>query len=609
MRFLSFEIKNFKGVGHIELDLSSGPARSVTTLVGLNESGKTTVLEAIDFFQEDDLPENKRHTLIPKKDKFRFDDSVSVKAVIELDEEDERSVKAFLETNKFIVHPSHKLKRIAITKSYSFKNSQFQKQEDYFSYEYNLVGHKKTAKVKNDEPLEKGEMLYSLTGKYVKEKLCPKIIYYQNFLFDFPAKIYLDSWTNDSPQQRFYKQVLQDVLHSIDKRLNLTSDVLEKMKSGTDEDKEALDHTISLMGAQITKEVLETWGAIFSWKNKQINIKYASEPREVKDDVGTKTTVLRYYVEFELKEGAQPYKITERSLGFNWFFAFLLFTQFRKSRATDPGETLFLLDEPASNLHSSAQQKVTTVFERLSDSSKLVFSTHSHHLIRPEWLEAAYIVQNTAIDYDEKLEFDTKQTNIVLTPYKSFVASHPKQSSYFQPILDSLDYKPSDLELVPEIVIFEGKNDFYTFKYATDVLFKGEYKLHLYPGNGAGRNGSVIRLYESWGKKYLVMLDADYAGIEAIKNYEEEIGAFVSTKIHALSDVKQAWKDRSTEDLFHDTDKMKIINSFDPKQKKFSKIKFNLAMQNLLFTGTKLPLTKTSENNLKATLDYIAAKI
>lgn len=46
MHYTQFRFKNFKGIEQMTLKLS-GP---VTTLIGLNESGKTTILEAIFCF-------------------------------------------------------------------------------------------------------------------------------------------------------------------------------------------------------------------------------------------------------------------------------------------------------------------------------------------------------------------------------------------------------------------------------------------------------------------------------------------------------------------------------------------------------------------------------
>lgn len=50
MRFLKFEINNFKGVTKATLDLTKLRSANVITLVGLNESGKTTLLE-VTFLQ------------------------------------------------------------------------------------------------------------------------------------------------------------------------------------------------------------------------------------------------------------------------------------------------------------------------------------------------------------------------------------------------------------------------------------------------------------------------------------------------------------------------------------------------------------------------------
>ncbi len=80
--------------------------------------------------------------------------------------------------------------------------------------------------------------------------------------------------------------------------------------------------------------------------------------------------------------------------------------------------------------------------------------------------------------------------------------------SYFQPILDRLDYQPSIVEPIPNIVILEGKNDWYTFRYFEDLL-KRNNKLNFYPGAGRDKLYDIIRLYLSWGKSFVVLLDGD----------------------------------------------------------------------------------------------------
>ncbi len=84
MKFSKFEIINFKGIEHVIIDLEKSPDANIFTLVGLNESGKTTILEALNFFDPSvigikalDLPGSRIkdfNSLIPisKRDNFRL---------------------------------------------------------------------------------------------------------------------------------------------------------------------------------------------------------------------------------------------------------------------------------------------------------------------------------------------------------------------------------------------------------------------------------------------------------------------------------------------------------------------------------------------------------
>jgi ABC-type polysaccharide/polyol phosphate transport system ATPase subunit len=71
MKYSKFVIKNFKGIKELTLDLEKEPKSKVFTLVGLNESGKTSILEAINLFQEI-YPTKDRHKLIPKSEKNKL---------------------------------------------------------------------------------------------------------------------------------------------------------------------------------------------------------------------------------------------------------------------------------------------------------------------------------------------------------------------------------------------------------------------------------------------------------------------------------------------------------------------------------------------------------
>lgn len=88
MRHKYFEIRNFKGIENVRIDFNAKPNNRVYTLVGLNESGKTTILEAIHFFEFQSQSENPLelhgyaisdvHKLIPISKRSNFNGEISI---------------------------------------------------------------------------------------------------------------------------------------------------------------------------------------------------------------------------------------------------------------------------------------------------------------------------------------------------------------------------------------------------------------------------------------------------------------------------------------------------------------------------------------------------
>lgn len=584
MKYVAFNIKNYKGIEKLNLDLAAAGKYKIFTLVGLNESGKTTILEAIDFFQKD-VPDGQEHTIIPKSKKGNFNDSVSVEATIELDADDEKLIREAAKKANFKVKEGVFPKTIKIEKRYTFALSSFDSTKSSTYWTLNIVG---VEKGKRKEGSITNAAAFQPVIAFIKKSLLPPIIYYPNFLTKFPQRIYLQPRPSEDDEQAFYRGVLQDVLDSLEQGYTIDQHLVARIHSIEEQDKASLNVVLNKIAAKITATVFKEWEELFASRGKKIVIEKGVE----------KVAEINYpYLDIKLQEGSDEYFIAERSLGFTWFFSFLLFTEFRKNRVKDRGEILFLIDEPASNLHSTAQSKLLRTFERIVSKSKLLYTTHSHHLINPELLEGAYIVKNKAVDYEEtSLDFDAQKTDITATPYKQFAAKHPDQHTYFQPILDTLEYQPSNLELVPEIVIVEGKNDFYTFKYIYDLFVKDDVKkkldLHFYPGNGAGQNDRVIRLYTAWGRKFAVLIDGDKAGRNAKIKYAEEIGTFMGKRCLPLNDIDSKWKDKSTEDLFTEPERLRIIKTIYPKETKYSKGHFNEAIQNLIGSRTVVSLSE-----------------
>lgn len=103
MRFTQFAFKNFKGIANQKLDFTRNLGGKVYALVGLNECGKTTILEAINYFEYKNeslkalnltnYEVEDVHNLIPINKRDNFNESIMIEAQLELDDEDIEELK------------------------------------------------------------------------------------------------------------------------------------------------------------------------------------------------------------------------------------------------------------------------------------------------------------------------------------------------------------------------------------------------------------------------------------------------------------------------------------------------------------------------------------
>ena len=582
MRYKKFIIKNFKGINDLTIDLSKQPESHIYTFVGLNESGKTTILEAINTINTGYVPQTS-HRLIPKHLKANFNGNVSVQAFVEVDDSDNIII------NKKIAELGYKeykpINEFTVNTTCSFEDSKYKEKISYwrFSPQVKKNRSKKFINLSDDD--------WRSIVDFIEENLMPRIVYYENFLFEFPERIYLTGPESESTKNKSYKDIIEDIVQDIIPGGNIQTSLADVYMDNDTSSRDIFDARQTKLQEKIGKEVFSSWGKLFNTNELQakasIQLRFGIEQNE-KDN--------NFYVEIKIKENSDLFSISERSLGFRWFFSFLFFILFRKNRKTDLGETLFLLDEPASNLHSAAQKKLLETFERFVDNKekplKLLYTTHSHYMINPQWLEGAFVVKNEAVNYSDPFGESTS-TNITAIPYKNFVAQYPNQQDYYQPVLDALDYQPGLLEKVPNIIITEGKNDYYTLCYVNDVIMNKKYKkIHLMPGAGCNKNSTVIQLYMAWNKPFLILLDGDKAGEKSKKEYITCFGEPIKECIKLYNDLAPEIGNVMMEDIFSEDEKLTITQRFDNTATKFNKSAFNTAIQSALINKEVITLSK-----------------
>lgn len=596
MKFTYFKFENFKGIESQKLDLNLNSNGKIFTLVGLNESGKTTILEAINYFaykpetlnalELSNYEVNDIHNLIPINKRDNFNGVIHIEAGIELDDEDiEEIKKAFSKNNITLVDYS---KKISYTQKYHFENSQYIKEKTQYQWTNEFTGiigkSKKTVTLNNKQAL--------LANSVIKSRL-PSILYFPNFLFEFPERIYLEDSIEDN-KHLYYQKLIQDVLDSLDNNTNIKDHLVHRIKSNDEKDKRNLNSLIGKMQKQLTDIIFSKWNQIF---NKEIS-KSEIVLFHGEDQSGA-------YLEFNIKDDVDTYRIIERSLGFRWFFVYILLTQFRSYRKQNKN-AFFLFDEPASNLHPSAQIELLKSFEKLP---KVLYTTHSHYLVNPKWLENTYVIKNEAIDYDDEIKYNSKNTNIKIMKYREFAVKHPNQTNYFQPILEVLEYRPTNLELVPQVLLTEGKNDYYTYSYIQEIILNKAEKIKTIPGTSSSNLETLISLYLGWGRKFIILLDSDKEGRKQKERYMEVYGNSISDIIVTYKDINDQWINFETEDLFTETDKVLIQKKYYPSENKFQKKTFNRSIQELFINSEKVELEKRTIENFNLVLDFLLDRL
>ncbi len=419
MQYNWFKVKNFKGIQELKFDLTKSHQSPVILFVGLNESGKTTVLEALTFFYDNIKREKEQkirseiigdiHDLIPKNLKDNFNEKIVIESQLIIEECDKILIENFFKENKANIVDFGNSFELKL--EINFENSNYKSKNVYFNFSSQI-------KSKGDKKYHNFSHTHSLWGPFYEyiNRIIPTIIYYPNFLFEFLDKIFLEEITNESishKEQPFYRNILQDVLDSLDNNLSIQTHVIDRFRSEKQNDRDSLESVINKISEQLTNTIVNQDYGILNYKNTKRDIIVTMPKYDIKDQI---------YIELKIKEGSNSYYIRERSLGFKWYFIFLLFTQFRINRRQNNGKLYFLFDEPASNLHQTAQQKILSAINKMTSNGhvSIIYTTHSHHLIDPLWLESTYIVKNQALDYDDEESFDSRLTDIKMEPYRSF---------------------------------------------------------------------------------------------------------------------------------------------------------------------------------------------
>lgn len=548
MKYKKFTIKNYRAIkGPLDVNLEN----KIIPLVGVNECGKTTILQAVLSFDSanDTLNDGKHVTDISNL--YEIGDS-------------DCEITATISINKNVVLNFFEEKIIEKTNEIEDLKEQIEAKasnnEDTSEIEDKLLPIEKDLKLFSDiserfsaddenefdfeitRHLSDDNQYYSLKNSIINRFLNFKP--YENdfleiILPELPPILYSDDF-NDRPSgevlitkeggtsewAKIYTRVFNDALERDDFNIY---DLF-------DEDGRTRKSTLSDVSSYLSENLTAAW-AKFSNEKKSIKLNFDLKTENENDEAEEQ----RYLVieVIEENDGKQRFfRIPDRSKGFIWYYNFIMKIQFNPKENTNEN-IVFLLDEPGSYLHETAQNELCEKLVEISNNEGVViYCTHSPQLLNP-----LYIPLN-------KINIVSKpETEIFCKPIAQSQTKALKTTA-LQPIYEALNIPEFKfIKSDDEVVILEGIYD----KYVLEMFLKENNKRIYFASANAKSIRDNIQYFIAFNTKYLALWDYDNEGIKSKEIAEKEFGLYEQHNFHLLPNIHSKTKVRM-EEMFEKED-------------------------------------------------------
>lgn len=523
LRYIKFIINRYRAIeAPLKIDIIKN---ALLPMIGVNECGKTTILNAIFAFDHfnDELNNDGRH-LKDNNNLYRTEDVASeVLAEIEIDW---FNFELILELVK------KKYKTKSHIKLYEGLRDKFPStiiiSRNLTTLDYSILD----ANFKNKK-------LNDALARQIINRL-PYILYFDEFRDSIDDMIEI---TNKKDASSWLKTIEQ---------LFISTNIGFSVYDLPNKEERKRDTILARVEKKLNSTLTKEWQTFRLDEHDALKIKltYISN----NDHKYLKFNI----VEIDANGEEYYFYIKDRSKGFYWFFNFVMKLEFNPKIAGDMENptTIYLLDEPGSYLHSSAQSRLCNKLKHISEKNTVIYCTHSHYLLNPE------IIPLNIIRIVEK-----ENNSITLKSIYDYKGSIVDKRSAFQPILDALHAKPFMFEnMNNHVLIVEGIYDFYALH-----LFKTDSNITIIPAANAESIRYYISLMIAWGIEYYALWDNDNEGKKAKEKAEIFFGTEEAKKFFLLP-INDNKHKKILQDLFADSDlKLIRIELNLPKETSFEK--------------------------------------
>lgn len=534
MKIESVLIKNFKSIKEVEIPFNSygdGTAKSSSTfLVGINECGKSSILEALSLIKKG-LNEINYDECCYKP---AYDENEYIDIYIKLKTENNSFwVNQFIEKCGIPEEISKKINFSLLEKNIYKKNQEASEQynveiEEIPLFEYLIEGEIiKSIKEANavDEKITKtnAESFLNENQKFLDKEKLEEIIAdkltptfdasFPNVQIWKPEKEYLINSVidlNTFKENPDTSLPLKYIFHLIGK------DTTEKIKIAIEralKSQEKSDELKDDLSDAVTKALNK------KWKEHKVKILISINGTNCQVHVQDKDTKNKYY------------RMNQRSDGFKQFVSLILsLSLLNDSKKLE--NNIILIDEPEIHLHPSGIQEMRSEILKIGQKNQVFISTHSHYMVDTTCPERHWIVKKeksqtsiTPIDENTPIEDDT-------------VISAAFGLNLFK-------------ELLPKnIIVVEGGDDKYIIHHCLKKL-SNRFFYSIKSAGGAPKMPSVASLLANENVPAFFLFDDDNEGTSNKKkitdNYKD---CFNKDNVFTIRDLDNSIPQKSTlEDL------------------------------------------------------------
>lgn len=515
MKPLAFRITNFRSI--VDSGWVPFSPDGVTVLVGQNESGKTSVLDALARAMsnvpvtDDDCRINSALPEIFVRIDVQFG-TISEK-LSEYVPQDVEATRAFLSRTKNLVELSMSWEKIR-----EDGKSRYSADVDIREVDFNIALSQRLLQPEGQTPTPNDNTAPTVApqgGRLTTKGLA------QMIREEIPLAVLFNAASGLLPNQVDVDDMgapTGEGAKAASNYLQIAEIDLQQLISG---DRRARENILNKANAKVSGDFVSFWSQTIG-KGSKLTLKCDVEFYSA--DAAAK--VGKPHLVFWICDGNTQLYPRQRSLGVRWFVSFYL--QLRASEKSGR-RRMFLLDEPGANLHSKAQADVLELINKLSKDISIVYSTHSPHMIEYAKLFRVHAIQRDGDQEDSP--------TVIIDAHRLGTAS----TDTLSPVLTAMGVDLSHQEVIRKDnnVILEEMSGYYYFS-AFWKLTNCAQEAHFIAATGANKVETLANMFIGWGLNFVVAVDDDNQGRGVYNNLKREMFGdddnLAKTKIAKLPD-------------------------------------------------------------------------